>query len=202
MKAVCRWLSLLCVVCLVLSCAGCFSAAAAPDYSKMRKSQLQGAAVMPHSLEDLERYSDYIVEGVLQSDAETCVSAASPLGGLQAGATKSTLYIARVLKDGGELREGDAVPLYEPYYVSDVQKEPCLFYFGGYLPSETGKAYLFFLTKNELGGYSPSGLENARFPVCSEDEADTLTRAELCLSVEANLDEYRALCREVLAAYG
>lgn len=202
MKAVCRWLPLLFVLCLVLSCAGCSFAENAPDYSKMRKSQLQGAVVMPHSLEDLERYSDYIVEGVLQSDAETCVSVAPLLGGSQAGATKSTLYIARVLKDGGELREGDAIPLYEPYYVSDVREEPRLFYFGGYLPSETGKPYLFFLTKNELDGYAPSGLENARFPVCGEDEVDALTRADLCLSAEANLDEYKALCKEVQAAYG
>ena len=75
------------------------------DYASMEKSQLQGSLLMPISLEQLEQHSDCIVQGVLQNDAETCVTAdprfewAMP----SSGATKSTLTVTTILKGDGLL---------------------------------------------------------------------------------------------------
>lgn len=205
-------LYLFCILCCLLGtgCSLFSSQASPPDYTNMKKSQLQtSVAIIPHSLEDLERYSQYIVEGVLQNDAETCVSVDSQLEGAvpYAGATKSSLVITRVLKDNGELQAGDSIPIYEPFYVYDVQDEPCLFYMTSYLPSEAGKTYLFFLNKNALDGYAPSGMENSRFPVPSTQtrasvDIDSLTKEDLSLAESADLEKYKALYKEVLEEYG
>lgn len=196
------------ILAIVFVFSGC--ATQPDDDTNMKKSQLQtSVAIIPHTLEELERYSNYIVEGVLQNDAETCVSVDSQLEGAlpYAGATKSSLLLTRVLKGGEELQAGDSIPIYEPFYVYDVQKEPCLFYMSCYLPSEAGKTYLFFLSKNALGGYAPSGMENSRFPLPDAQTPDTadvdaMTREDLSLAEDADLEEYKALYQEVLDKYG
>ena len=131
-----------------------YRAGFAEKYEEMEKSQLQGSLLMPHSLEQLEQHSDCIVQGVLQNDAETCVTAdprfewAMP----SSGATKSTLTVTTILKGDGLLSIGDAISLYEPYYVYEVEGEPRLLYYSYYCPSEPGKTYLFFLNQNDAGG--------------------------------------------------
>ena len=98
------------------------------DYASMEKSQLQGSLLMPHSLEQLEQHSDCIVQGVLQNDAETCVTADPRFEWVMpsSGATKSTLTVTTILKGDGLLSIGDAISLYEPYYVYEVEGEPRL----------------------------------------------------------------------------
>ena len=178
------------------------------DYASMEKSQLQGSLLMPISLEQLEQHSDCIVQGVLQNDAETCVTAdprfewAMP----SSGATKSTLTVTTILKGDGLLSIGDAISLYEPYYVYEVEGEPRLLYYSYYCPSEPGKTYLFFLNQNDAGGYAPSGFENSRFPLPDAQargaaSIDALTAEDLYLAEGVDLESYKALYREVLEAY-
>lgn len=200
-----RFRVLILAMAVLLACSGC---ADRPDTANMKKSRLQaGMLSPPDTLELLLERCGVVVRGVLQNDARTELQINTTFGIeiISSGTTKSTLCLTKVLQAEG-LREGDCISIYEPYYVVESGEEPCLFYLSNYLPAEAGKEYIFFLNEKEPGRYIVDAVEYSRFPVpepwAPGVELDSLTRSDLFLAPDADLETYKALYREVLDAYG
>ena len=180
------------------------------------KSPLQTSMLgIPDSLSAAEEWADVTVEGVLEDGGQpfyrfptlpeewsSRVSWQAPMS----GSTISTLRVTRVLGGTGDVKPGDRISIYEPYYVYDnADGVSTLYYYAHYLPAEPGEKYLFFLTENAYGNLAV-GNEGMRFPLPdaqarSAASIDALTAEDLYLAEGVDLESYKALYREVLEAY-
>lgn len=187
-------------------------------YRPVEYSQQQTDTIgtVPQALQDVEERGDCIVQGVLQDDAKPNIQYMDvilPSGEKQKvptfGITVSTLKITKVYK--GDLKAGDVVPLGERYFRLDYSDKTVVCHDGNYLPSETGKEYLFFLVDrmDETAwwgqDYLPVSTELGRYPVIAQNQmtaqsVDSMTNEELNLGKD-DAANYKNIYKEVIAKY-
>lgn len=159
----------------------------------------------PQSLEEEEKYADYVVKGVLLNDAKQKVKRFDDKLAIW-GVTVSTLKITWVYRGG--LTIGDRIPVAENYYTvvengNTIRRE------FAYAPSVPEKEYVFFLGKENGknsfldGFYVPVMGEKGRYPV--EDigflpEIDFLSKKDLNLTV-TDPDVYKSIYKQVMNKY-
>ena len=191
------------------------STEAAPEYPyyDMEITSLDNTsyyAFSPDNIDIIADWSALIVKGVVDDDAR----APEVLGDEIRIATVSTLTITEVIK--GDVQSGDTLNLYEGYYPDTWDGVEHLVVFDGYMPSEVGKEYLFFLshTAREGDNYTPNLYSVGRYPVVAppvasrsaqpsqtdiDELVEEMTVEELYLSSDD--PHYRQLYKEAIEKY-
>lgn len=157
----------------------------------------------PQSLEEEEKYADYVVKGVLLNDAKQKLRSFDSKF-VYWGVTVSTLKITWVYR--GNLTIGDRIPIAESYYTLRQNGETTRYELA-YAPSTPGQEYIFFLGKEDgdflRGFYVPVMGEKGRYRVQDIGflpEIDFLSKKDLNLTVsEANV--YKSIYKQVMNQY-
>lgn len=183
------------------------------EYSQQQSDCI---GTLPQTLQDVEDRSDCIVQGVLQDDAkpniqymEVTLSSGKEQQVPTFGTTVSTLKVTKTYK--GNLKEGDTIPLGEEYFCIDYSDKKMVCYDGNYLPSKTGKEYLFFLVDRMSetawwgGDYLPLDCELGRYPVVKQNSVraqsiDSMSNEELNLGKD-DAAHYKSIYKEVIVKY-
>lgn len=163
----------------------------------------------PQTVEELEKLSPNIFEGILSDDGGQTVDTMD-LEGQEVpfyGRTVSSLKVTKVYK--GNLKKGDSIKFAECYYTLNTGKGKTIYHLGNYMPSKPDKKYLFFLSEKKDNNdihdvYNTTVLEKSRYPVPSKTfdrmSIQTQTNEELSLGPK-DPEDYKALYEKVLDKY-
>ncbi|MVB12601.1 hypothetical protein CAFE_33420 [Caprobacter fermentans] len=177
------------------------------------QEKLDRTGTLPQTLKKIEDESTCIVKGILQDDAKQKLQYFEVQQTGQKvpymGITVSSLKITEVYR--GNFTKGEIIPLAENYFTVDEGQSKTVRYDGNYLPSETGKEYLFFLAdetkKKEWygGNYTPVDNELGRYPVVTRNlmrapSVDSMSNEELNLGKD-DAANYKNIYKEVIAKY-
>lgn len=167
----------------------------------------------PQTLKEIENESTCIVKGTLQDDAKQKLQYFEVAQTGQKipymGITVSSLKITEVYR--GNFKKGEIIPIAENYFTVEKGQNKTVRYDGNYLPSETGKEYLFFLVdetqKKEWygGNYIPVDNELGRYPAVTQNRmraqsVDSMSNEELNLGKD-DAANYKNIYKEVIAKY-
>lgn len=162
----------------------------------------------PDNLDDLEKYSDYIVKGKIQEGSKSeLIYADGSDDVVMSFTTVTPLEINQVYK--GDLEVGQIVEICEKYYKSEIDGKIHIRHFGDYMPSTVDGEYIFFLNKCKEGTkwegkYSVSYFERSRYPVFPKTRSalsvDELDNSDLNLDT-GDATIYKELLKEVMDKY-
>lgn len=183
-----------------------------PDfYSMQDNGLLASTAISISTLDEVEQNSDVIVQAtfegaIKQEDVYT------ETGKFLFATTRSSLRVEKVFQ--GTVKEGDIIPLLEPYYINNRNDEPMVTHFESYYPSESGKSYIWFLREIHNPNVDvPNGYhyelvrcERGRYPVINtasraNTDVDNMSNRELDLSPNGNAGVYKDILKDVIDKY-
>lgn len=183
-----------------------------PDFYSMHDNGLLAStAINISTLDEVEQNSDIIVQAtfvsaVKQEDVYT------ETGKFLFATTRSSLQVEKVFQ--GSIKEGDIIPLLEPYYIDNRNDEPMVTHFESYYPSESGKSYIWFLREIHNPNVDvPNGYhyelvrcERGRYPVINtassaNSDVDNMSNRELDLSPNGNAGVYKKIFKDVIDKY-
>lgn len=156
------------------------------------------------NLKELQKLSDYIVQGTLLDDARQKLYYSDPdiIKTASFGITVSSYKITKSLK--GNLKAGETIKIAERYFTQEIDGE-MIQYLLDYGPSEPNRDYIFFLNKEEnkneflKGYYSPTIREKGRYPVLNKPLSVEITSQDIndFTLVGVSEEKYLSLFEEV-----
>ncbi len=158
-------------------------------------------AYIVKNLSELEEHTQYIVRGKFRGDSVEDFQR-RPSGGIQYGCTITSFDVSQVIQ-GEDLKAGDVIKVGEEYYVDNKGVLQTMF---NYMPSETGKEYILFLSKKTnprsryYGMYAPINFEKGRYLVEPPANIDTASNRTLDLGANSS-DVYKSIYKDVIAKY-
>ena len=176
-------------------------------WDKVDKDEIKvesGTAEMTYivkSLSELEEHTQYIVRGKFRGDSVEDLQR-RPSGGIKYGCTITSFDVSPVIQ-GENLKAGDVIKIGEEYYVDSKGVLQTMF---NYMPSETGKEYILFLSKETDPDYrfyviyAPINFEVGRYPVEPPANIDTASNRTLDLGSKSS-DVYKSIYKDVIAKY-
>jgi len=156
---------------------------------------------LPRISQELEEHTQYIVRGKFRGDSVEDFQR-RPSGGIKYGCTITSFDVFQVIQ-GEDLKAGDVIKVGEEYYVDSKGVLQTMF---NYMPSETGKEYILFLSKKTnpesryYGMYAPINFEKGRYPVEPPANIDTASNRTLDLGSKSS-DVYKSIYKDVIAKY-
>lgn len=189
-----------------------------PDYYSMIDNPMPASTFHnPVTLQEIEQESDTIIRGtflgVIMQEEEYDPS----FGTFVYGFTHSSIRVEEVYS--GNVKVGDTIALFEPYYVQQRDNQTILSHHENYYPTKTDKSYIWFLSENAGSNYdafwglepnkfyySPLYCERGRYPAIDAAssapvDVDNMSNRELDLSPSGSSLAYKKIYREVISKY-
>lgn len=170
----------------------------------------------PITLDETEKLSNTIIRatflGVINQE-ELLDSYGTPIYAF----TRSSIRVDEVYS--GNVKPGDVLSLFEPYYITQSNGASVLTHHENYYPTEIGKSYIWFLNERPGTIYDPafglepnqnyyalSWCERSRYPTVditlrSSIDVDNMSNQELDLSPNGSSYIYKKIYKEVINKY-
>lgn len=174
------------------------------DSALVFEDGLADLELVADSYEELEKYSDLIVEVEVVGE-KVNKSVIEEKGIVHYGVTKTFVEIVDIFKSN-EVKIGDKVAVWEDYFLTTNDKgKEYYITIEGYRPMREGEKYLLFLVKNDKGtfssAYSISGAYQGKFPMELINQDNNKKISEESLEIGANQEKFEKLLIDVRDKY-
>lgn len=190
----------------------------APDYYSMIDNPMPASTLHnPVTLQEIEQESDTIIRGTFLGVIRQEEEYDPNFGTFVYGFTRSSIRVEEVYS--GNVKVGDTIELFEPYYVQQRDNQTILSHHENYYPTKTDKSYIWILSENQGANYdafwgfepdkfyySPLYCERGRYPAIDAAssapvDVDNMSNRELDLSPSGSSLAYKKIYREVIGKY-
>lgn len=184
------------------------------DYYSMMENATEASTVNnPITLKEIEQLSNAIIRATFLDvikQEEFLDSFGTPIYAF----THSSICVDEVY--AGNVKAGDVLSIFEPYYITENNGTYILTHHGNYYPSEAGKSYIWFLNQRsgavydtafgldpDQNYYALSWCERSRYPVIesASANADNMSNQDLDLSPSGSSFVYKKIYNEVIQKY-
>lgn len=189
-----------------------------PDYYSMVDNPMSASTFNnPVTLQEIEEESNVIVRGTFLGVTKQEEEYDPNFGTFVYGFTRSSIRVEEVYS--GNVKLGDILELFEPYYIKEQDNQTILSHHENYYPTKTGKSYIWFLSENAGANYdafwrlnpnqfyySPLYCERGRYPTIdttlrSSIDVDNMSNQELDLSPNGSSYIYKQIYSDVINKY-